>query len=65
MIFRRLVDLKNDKVKVKIIPKDNEEYISVTYGCFRFFGCYRFLSESLDKLIKILDVDDFKFLIFM
>ena len=27
---------KNDKVKFDIIPKTNQEYKSVTYGCIRF-----------------------------
>ena len=60
MFFKRLVDLKNDKVKFKIIPKANEEYISVSYGCIRFFDSYRFLSESSDNLVKKLNEDDFK-----
>ena len=60
MFFRSLVDLKKDKVKFKIIPKTNEEYIAVKYGCIRFIDSYRFLSESLDKLVKILKEDDFK-----
>ena len=59
MFFKRLADLKNDKVKFKITPKTNEEHISVNYGCIRFFDNYRFLSESLDNLVKNLDVDDF------
>ena len=62
MFFRRLVDLKNEKVKFDIIPKTNEEYISVSYGCIRFTDSYRFLSSSLDKLVENLDVDDFKIL---
>ena len=62
MFFKRLVDLKKDKVKVKILPKTNEEYITVKYGCIRFIDSYRFLSESLDKLVKNLDEDDFKIL---
>ena len=60
MFFKRLVDLKNDKVKFKIIPKTNEEYISLTYGCIRFIDSYRFLSESLDDSVKNLHVDDSK-----
>ena len=46
MFFKTLVDLKKGKVKTKIIPKTNEEYISVKYGCIRFTDSYRFLSES-------------------
>ena len=41
-------------MKFDIIPKTNEEYISVTYGSIRFFDSYRFLSSSLDKLDKTL-----------
>ena len=62
MFFKKLVDLKKDKVKFEIIPKTNEEYITVKYGCIRFFDSYHFLSESLDKLVKNLDEDDFKIL---
>ena len=62
MFFKKLVDLKKDKVKFKIIPKTNEEYIAVKYGCIRLIDSYRFLSESLDKLIKKLNEDDFKIL---
>ena len=54
MFFKKLVDKKNDKVKFDIIPKTNEEYISVTYGCITFIDSYRFLSSSLDSLVKAL-----------
>ena len=54
MFFKKIVDKKNDKVKFDIIPKTNEEYISVTYGCIRFIDSYRFLSSSLDSLVKTL-----------
>ena len=62
MFFRRLIDLKKDKVKFEITPKTNEEYIAIKYGCIRFIDSFRFLSESLDKLVKNLDEDDFKIL---
>ena len=52
MFFKKLVDKKNDEVKFDIIPKTNEEYISVTYGCIRFIDSYRFQSSSLDSLGK-------------
>ena len=61
MFFKKFVDKKNDKVKVDIIPKTNEEYISVTYGCIRIIDSYRFLLMSLDGLVKNLNEDDFKF----
>ena len=54
MFFKKLVDKKKDKVVFDIIPKTNEEYISVTYGCIRFIDSYRFQSSSLDSLVKAL-----------
>ena len=60
MFFKKLVDKKNDKVKFDFIPRTNEEYISITYGCIRFIDSYRFLSSGLDSLVKNLDEDDFK-----
>ena len=54
MFFKKLVDKKNDKVIFDIIPKTNEEYISVTYGCIRFIDSYRFQSSSLDSLVRAL-----------
>ena len=62
MFFKRLVDMKKDEVKFKIIPETNKEYIAVKYGCIRFIDSYRFLPECLDKLVKNLDEDDFKIL---
>ena len=59
MFLKKLVDMKNDKVIFDIIPKTNEEYISVTYGCIRFIDSYRFLSSGLDSLVKtIVDNSD-------
>ena len=59
MFFKKLVDSKNDKVKFKFLSKTNEEFISVTYGCIRFVDSYRFLSDSVDKLVTSLDQEDF------
>ena len=59
MFFKKLVDKKNNKVEFEIIPKTNEEYISVTFGGIRFTHSYRFLSRSLDSLVKTL-VDNSK-----
>ena len=46
--------IKKDKVDFEIIPKTNEEYISITCGCIRFIDSYRFLSSGLDSLVKTL-----------
>ena len=54
LFFKTLVDKKKDKVEFKVIPKTNEEYISIRYGCVRFIDSYRFLSSSLDKLVETL-----------
>ena len=54
MFFKKLLDKKNDKVNFDIIPKTNEEYISVTYGCIRLIDSYRFLSSGLDSLVRTL-----------
>ena len=40
--FKNLVDKKNDRVNFKILPKTDEEYISVRYGCIRFIESDRF-----------------------
>ena len=54
MFFMKLVNKRKDKVDFDIIPKTNEEYISVTYGCIKFIDSYRFLSSGLDSLVKTL-----------
>ena len=54
IFFKKLVDKKSDKVKLDIISKTNEEYFSLTYGCIRFIDSYRFLSSSLDSLMRTL-----------
>ena len=54
MFLKKLVDKKKDTVDFEIIPKTNEEYISVAYGCIRFIDSYRFLSSGLDSLVKTL-----------
>ena len=62
VFYEKLVDKKNDKMKFDIIPKTNEEYISVTYGCLRIFDIYRFSSSSLEEVVKTMHVDDFEIL---
>ena len=45
----------NQNYNPTIIPKSLENYVSVQVGCLRFLDSYRFLSSSLDKLVKSLD----------
>ena len=54
MFFKKLLVMKTDKVKFDTIPKTNEVYISVTYGCIRFIDSYRFQLSSLESLVKTL-----------
>ena len=54
MIFKKLIDKKKNIVDFVIIPKTNEEYISVTYSSIRFIDSYRFQSSSLNSLVKTL-----------
>ena len=54
LIFKKWVDKKINKLKFKIIPKANEKYISVRYGCIRSIDSYRFLSSSLDSIVQTL-----------
>ena len=44
--------IKKDKLKFDIISKENADYKTITYGCIRFIDSYRFLSNTLDSLVK-------------
>ena len=53
LIFEELLTSAYDlKLPINIIPKSMENYVSVQVGCLRFLDSYRFLSSSLDKLMK-------------
>ena len=56
LIFEELLTKAyNQNYNPTIIPKSLENYVSVQVGCLRFLDSYRFLSSSLDKLVKSLD----------
>ena len=56
LIFEKLLtEAYNQNYNPTIIPKSLENYVSVQVGCLRFLDSYRFLSSSLDKLVKSLD----------
>ena len=40
LFFKKLVDKKEDKLNFDNIPMSNNEYISKTFGCIKFFDTY-------------------------
>ena len=60
IFFEKLVDKKDDEVKLKFVPKTNEEYISVKCGYINIIDSYRYSSSSLDSLVKTLVDNSFK-----
>ena len=46
VIFLKLVDKSNDKVKLKVLPETNEENISVRNDGIKTIDIYRFWSSS-------------------
>ena len=57
-LFFKILLSKSKSQKLKVIPKTNEEYISVNFVCIRFIDSYRFLQSSLDSLVKSLQEND-------
>ena len=55
LFFKTLIDKKANNVPLHVIPKTNEEYISISFGWIRFIDLYRFLQSSLDGLIKTVE----------
>ena len=52
MFFETSVDKKKNNVIFDNFPNKQTKNISVTYECIRFVDSYRFLSSSLDSLVK-------------
>ena len=56
--FNELINSKVDKKNLSVIPRTNEEYMSVNYSCIKFSDSMRFQTDSLEKLTESLkDVD--------
>ena len=59
MFFNKLINSMPDKFNMKVIPKNNEEYMSLTYGSVKFLDSIRFLSASMEKLTESLRDEDY------
>ena len=58
-----MYEKREDNIKFDLLPKTDEEYISMSYGCLRFIDSYRFLQTSLDKLASTLLADKFTYVV--
>ena len=59
MFFIDLIISKNDKNKFSVIPRSNDEYMSVNYGCVKFLDTMRFQQDSFEKLTESLNDHDY------
>ena len=59
MFFNELINSKVYTNNISIIPRTNEEYMSVNYGCIKFLDSMRFLTTSLEKLTESLKDEDY------
>ena len=59
MFFNELINSKVEKNNLSVIPRTNEEYMSVNYGCVKFLDSMRFQTHSLEKLTESLKEDDY------
>ena len=54
LFFKTLIDKKPNYINLSVIPKTNEEYLSVNYGMQKFIDSFKFLQSSLDELVQTL-----------
>ena len=59
MFFKYLISSKNGKVKLSVMPRTNEDCMSVSYGCVKFFHRIEFQQASLEELSQSLNEEDF------
>ena len=52
MFFNDLINSKNDKIKLSVKSRTNEEYMSVKYGCIQFLESMRFQPGSMEFLTE-------------
>ena len=59
MFFNELINSKVEKNNLSVIPRTNEEYTSVNFGCINFLDSMRFQPDSLEKLTESLKDEDY------
>ena len=59
MFFIELINSRVYKIDLSVIPRTNEEYMSVNYGCVKFLDSMRSQQASLEKLTESLKDDDY------
>ena len=59
MFFNELINSKVNTNNISVIPKTNEEYMSVNYNCIKFLDSMRFLTTSLEKLTESMKDEDY------
>ena len=60
MFFIELIISKNDKIKLSLVPRTNEEYMCVKCRCIKFLASLRFPQDRLEKLTEsLIDPDYF------
>ena len=53
--------LKSEFGEVRVIPQKMEKYLSITVGRHKFIDSLQFTTQSLDSLVKTLEVDELKY----
>ena len=53
--------LKSEFGEVRVIPQNKEKYLPITVNRLKFIDFPQFTSQSLDSLVKTLEVDEFKY----
>ena len=53
MFFNELINSSPNKFNLSVIPRNNEEYMSVNYGYIKFLDSMRFQAASLEKLTDL------------
>ena len=55
--------LKSEFGQARVISQNMENYLSITVDRLKFIDSLQFIPQSLDNLVKILEVDEFKYVL--